>query len=86
MGIEGSDCLVTATSACYGIIKIPESQISIVQMFYVMPRINVKLFFDYDLIKLMQIRLKPHPKETCSITKDEKVITHCLLNKSLSKV
>ena len=83
--IQRPGCIVNATNAYYEITENSESQKSIIQMSSVMSRINVTLLLFDDFIKLMQIALKLQLNETYWITKDEKVITHYLLNKILAK-
>ena len=78
-GVEGPDRLVMAAGACYGIIELEDPKVLIVQTLYIMPRMNVKLLFGNDFIKLLQICLKTHPDGTYSIIKDNKNIRRCLL-------
>ena len=60
-GIERPDRKIKSAYACYGLITISSENPTIIQLFYIMPKMNAPTLFGSDFIKLMQITIQPKP-------------------------
>jgi len=60
-GIDGPDRKIKSAYACYGLITISPANPTIIQLFYIMPKMNAPILFASDFIKLMQIAIQPKP-------------------------
>ena len=60
-GIDGPDRKIKSAYACYGLITISLANPTIIQLFYIMPKMNAPILFGSDFIKLMQIAIQPKP-------------------------
>jgi len=47
-GIKGPDRKVKSSCACFGLVKLPDANTTVIQMFYVMPKLNVPILLGND--------------------------------------
>jgi len=78
-GVEGPDRKIRSTLSCYGFVKLPNIELTVIQLFFVMPKLNTPILLGSDFIKLLHVGLLTKPNGDYIICHQQRNIPYCLL-------